>query len=293
MRRNAAELPRETAEQAQNMRRVMADQIQALSELTEIVARSGRSLDLSLPQAAPAYETRPIPATSAPQAAERPPERQVEREIERPAEPTPVAEAPRASQPSRQPEPLRPSLPAEPIVSPQSRVPAQPRLEPPRPAPLPAAARTGAKSQQQGWLSDLLARASVEEQREPAPPPARSNGGAPNGSAPLEAISTDIARMIDTGAANEAWERYRRGDDDAFDDTIYTGRGAQTFEEIGRRYKADGDFRTTVDRYVQEFERLLSQIQHDDPDDRMLRGYLGSDSGKVYTMLAHASGRLS
>ena len=71
------------------------------------------------------------------------------------------------------------------------------------------------------------------------------------------------------------------------------GGGAQTFEEIGRRYKADGDFRTTVDRYVQEFERLLSQIQHDDPDDRMLRGYLGSDSGKVYTMLAHASGRLA
>ena len=99
--------------------------------------------------------------------------------------------------------------------------------------------------------------------------------------------------MIDTGAANDAWERYRRGDDDAFDASIYTGRGAQTFEEIGRRYKADADFRTTVDRYVQEFERLLSQIQHDDPDDRMLRGYLGSDSGKVYTMLAHASGRLT
>ena len=49
----------------------------------------------------------------------------------------------------------------------------------------------------------------------------------------------------------------------------------------------------TVDRYVQEFERILSQIQNDDPDDRVLRGYLGSDSGKVYTMLAHAAGRIS
>ena len=48
-----------------------------------------------------------------------------------------------------------------------------------------------------------------------------------------------------------------------------------------------------MDRYVQEFERLLSQVKHDDPNDRMLRGYLGSDSGKVYTMLAHASGRLN
>ena len=60
-----------------------------------------------------------------------------------------------------------------------------------------------------------------------------------------------------------------------------------------RRYNADSDFKQTVDRYVQEFERLLSQIQSDDPEDRMLRGYLGSDSGKVYTMLAHAAGRLA
>ena len=112
------------------------------------------------------------------------------------------------------------------------------------------------------------------------------------GGEPLEVISTDMARMIDSRAAAEAWERYRSGEDGAFDGPIYTGRGQQTFEEIRRRYRADEAFKATVDRYVQEFERLLSQVQHDDPDDRILRGYLGSDSGKVYTMLAHASGRL-
>jgi hypothetical protein len=138
-------------------------------------------------------------------------------------------------------------------------------------------------------MSDLLARASLDDETQ-------SNGHAParsNGAAPLDAISTDIARMVDPDAAANAWERYRRGEDDAFNASIYKGRGGQTFEEIRRRYKDDAGFRATVDRYVQEFERLLSQIQNDDPDDRVLRGYLGSDSGKVYTMLAHAAGRIA
>ena len=99
--------------------------------------------------------------------------------------------------------------------------------------------------------------------------------------------------MINPDAVTQAWDRYRRGDELAFDQSIYTGRGSQTFEEMRRRYSKDGDFRATVDRFVQEFERLLAQVQNDDPDEHLMRGYLGSDSGKVYTMLAHAAGRLS
>jgi hypothetical protein len=99
--------------------------------------------------------------------------------------------------------------------------------------------------------------------------------------------------MIVPAEAADAWDRYRAGDDNAFQLQIYTLRGAQTFEDIRRRYRTDQDFRTTVDRYTQEFERLLAQIQQSDPDDQLTQAYLASDSGKVYTMLAHASGRLS
>ena len=42
VRRGAIELPRETAEQAAALRRVVGDQVKALNELTDIVARSGR-----------------------------------------------------------------------------------------------------------------------------------------------------------------------------------------------------------------------------------------------------------
>ena len=51
------------------------------------------------------------------------------------------------------------------------------------------------------------------------------------------------------------------------------------------------DFRETVDRYVHEFERLLAEVGRDDHDGSLLRTYLTSETGKVYTMLSHAAGR--
>ena len=53
LRRGAVELPRETAEQAAAMRRVVAEQIKALNELTDIIARSGRAYDVAEPRDAP------------------------------------------------------------------------------------------------------------------------------------------------------------------------------------------------------------------------------------------------
>ncbi len=52
LHRNAVSLPQETADQAAVIRRVVADQIKALNELTDVVARSGRAYDLAEPMAA-------------------------------------------------------------------------------------------------------------------------------------------------------------------------------------------------------------------------------------------------
>ena len=46
----------------------------------------------------------------------------------------------------------------------------------------------------------------------------------------------------------------------------------------------------TVERYTQEFERLLAKVGQNDRDGAQARAYLLSDTGKVYTMLAHAVG---
>jgi hypothetical protein len=173
-----------------------------------------------------------------------------------------------------------------------------PRAEPLRERPAPAQPRD-AGGQRSGWLSDLLTRASRDEQgREPVPArpaPAsqasRTERARANSLESLDSISVDIARMIDHDAAVELWDRYKRGERNVFTRRLYTIQGQQTFDEIRRRYRGDAEFRQTVDRYVAEFERLIAEVSRDDRDQGLAKTYLTSETGKVYTMLAHASGR--
>jgi len=107
----------------------------------------------------------------------------------------------------------------------------------------------------------------------------------------LDSLSVDIARMIDHDAAAELWDRYKRGERNVFTKRLYTMQGQKTFEEIRKRYRGDREFKQTVDRYIGEFERLLDDVSRDDRGAVVARTYLTSETGKVYTMLAHAAGR--
>jgi hypothetical protein len=144
----------------------------------------------------------------------------------------------------------------------------------------------GAKS---GWLSDLLTRASRDE--EPAEPARAAPRAERARVESLDSISVDIARMIDHAAAVELWDRYKQGERNVFTRRLYTLQGQQTFDEIRRKYRQDAEFRQTVDRYVQEFERLIAEVSRGDADQKLAKAYLTSETGKVYTMLAHAAGR--
>ena len=61
---------------------------------------------------------------------------------------------------------------------------------------------------------------------------------------------------------------------------------------LARRTRNDPQFHETADRYVQEFERLLAKLGQNDRDGSHWLAYLMSNTGKVYTIVAHASGRL-
>ena len=156
----------------------------------------------------------------------------------------------------------------------------------------PAAPTPPARS---GWLSDLLTRASQDNE----PPPRESTGREPPDAArperhtieSLDSLAVDIARMIDHDAAAELWDRYKRGERNVFTRKLYTMQGQRAFEEIRRKYRSDREFMQTVDRYVAEFERLLDEVSRDDRSQMVARTYLTSETGKVYTMLAHAAGR--
>ncbi|TKB63233.1 MAG: hypothetical protein E5W81_20285, partial [Mesorhizobium sp.] len=153
------------------------------------------------------------------------------------------------------------------------------------------------RTQQGGWVRDLLTGASREDDAKPAAP-AEAPRPAPAARSPLHVVeslnslSVDIARAIDHDASIELWNRYRRGERDVFTRRLYTLKGQQTFDEIRRKYQSEAEFRAAVDRYCDDFEKLLKDVSRNDRDNIMAQTYLTSDTGKVYTMLAHASGRL-
>ena len=177
---------------------------------------------------------------------------------------------------------------AAPELAPPPRAPAQLWSASPAAGPQPVAAQAtsapvpASDRGQAGWLSNLLAAASRDE----------PEAATPQGAETLEALTQEIAGLIDNAAAMEMWDRWRRGDTAAVSRRLYTEAGQQAFDEIRRRYRADPQFRDTTTRYMQEFERLLAKVSQNDRDGSQWRAYLLSNTGKVYTILAHASGRL-
>ncbi len=292
LRRGVLELPQETSETAEAMRRVVSDQIRALKELAALVTESGAAYDVAEPVAvaAPAvanaavrYEQQPMTRGSEPvmRAIEAAPQREATSGRIVDVVPAPVV------MPAHVVVPLAPPPAAEPLGASEALSPAEPRpaLHPPAPpAPTPHAPPAQPTDRSQpGWLSNLLAAASRDE------PEAAS---APHGYDSLEALTQGIAALIDNVAAVEMWDRWRRGDASAVSRRLYTEPGQKAFDEIRRRYRADPQFRDAATRYVQEFERLLAKVSQNDRDGAQWRAYLLSNTGKVYTILAHASGRL-
>ncbi|MDB5567869.1 MAG: hypothetical protein JWP84_4435, partial [Tardiphaga sp.] len=112
------------------------------------------------------------------------------------------------------------------------------------------------------------------------------------GGYPLESLSLDIGRLMDRSLVAEMWDRYQRGERKAFSKRLYTPAGQKAFDEVSRKYRSDRNFKQTVDRYITEFERLLDEVARDERGPAALRSHLTSETGLVYTLLAHSAGRL-
>ena len=312
------ELPRETQEQASAMRRVVGDQIKALNELSALVVSSGRAADMARSAERPVAPVAPVAPVSRPVAAApqvmSPPRRES-------VEPTPV-------------EPLIPRAPsflsrATPV--PQEQIEA-PRLPPKQPAPAsePRQAEPATSQRQpgNGWLSDLLDRASrdyepkqgkrsidaPEQPEESAPlrssppvsapsaPPSRMT--APSMSMPLAAeprsltkdpvgqLLIEIKLLVNPTAVGQLWDRFLAGEAKVTSRSLYTMFGERRFNEARQNYQRDVTFRDAVDSYLSRFEQILSEATVDDSDGSITRKILTSEEGKVYTLLSHSAGRI-
>jgi hypothetical protein len=267
LRRGVLEMPQEAAESTAQMRKVIVDQIEALAELNRIVAQHGRGLDV-------VGSSRTNTSTS----------------IQRQEEPV-MAIASARSEPRMRDIGSASSLPPPDLGGP----PVSRRTEAPPVSP--AATSTITDQGRDSWLSDLLNRADgAAANRDTTPPRGRAAPAPapaqPAVANPLESLSLDIGRLMDRALAAEMWDRYQRGESKAFSKRLYTPAGQKAFDEVARKYRADRGFKQTVDRYVTEFERLLDEVAREDRGPQALRNQLTSETGLVYTLLAHAAGRL-
>jgi flagellar motor protein MotB len=146
------------------------------------------------------------------------------------------------------------------------------------PAPAPAAA---AKTEDGngGWLRDVLRNANS---------PAANAAPQQN----LTALTDEIARSIEPSALADAWQRYQAGEQNVFSRRIYTLTGQSTYDQVRKRLTSDSEFARNSSAYMAEFEQLLKRAAGGADPLGETRQYLLSDRGKVYTMLAHAAGRL-
>ncbi|MCC2112094.1 MAG: antitoxin, partial [Hyphomicrobiales bacterium] len=248
IKRGVLDLPEETKTSTAAMRRVVSEQIRALNELSEIVARHAGPLDVARPAAT-------VSAGAAPRAATAERGGNVRRRPEAPAQ--------ERREPAATVADVRPTRSVEPEAG-------------------------GNDPRQQargGWVSDLLRRASHEDEqpakREPAPAPEPGNRGDRSPLHMVESLnslSVDIARAIDHAASVDLWERYQRGERNVFTRRLYTLQGQRTFDEIRRKYQRDAEFRSAVDRYIEDFEKLISEVSRNDRDNILTQTYLTSDT---------------
>ncbi len=158
-------------------------------------------------------------------------------------------------------------------------------LPPPQLNPA-AVPRAGAPEPRDAWsLGDLLARASRDEEHQ-------HSHGPQDAAAPFSLNVDVIAKALDPATASGLWTRLKSGQRGFMVRSIYSVEGRIVFDEVSRRLKTDPELQGTIDRYLEDFDRIHREADQRDSSGRLANAHLVSDTGRVYLFLAHAAGRL-
>ncbi len=101
-----------------------------------------------------------------------------------------------------------------------------------------------------------------------------------------------LSRALDSATAGVIWSRLKAGQRGIMVRSIYSAEGRNAFDELSRRYPVDANLQSTVNRYLNDFERILREADGKDASGRLSQAHMTSATGRVYLFLAHASGRL-
>ncbi len=102
-----------------------------------------------------------------------------------------------------------------------------------------------------------------------------------------------MVEAVDHKTLVDAWRRYQNGESGVFSRRLYTLSGQSIFDDVRKALKQDAEFAGTAKDFMVEFEQLLRDAAGGADPVRDTQTLLTSDRGKIYTMLAHAHGRLN
>jgi hypothetical protein len=254
IRRGVFELPEEARESTAALRQVVNEQVDALKELSNLVAVQGNARDTSSVQEAPAPRSTGSAATA----------RDLSRddEIARSMEDVRQAVTPAFSSPA-------------PTAS--AAAPAADNVTALRTTETVAQDAEDEDSPSGGWISDLLRRASTDE----------GKGGA------LDAIRSQLVDALDERTFTQQWDNYLAGNKTQFSRRMYTLAGQQVFDDVRRQLTNDAELRAAAQEHLRTFEGQLRDLSARRASRGETRALLMSDDGRLYTVVGQALGRFN
>ncbi|MGE3874420.1 MAG: hypothetical protein AB7F74_15845 [Parvibaculaceae bacterium] len=109
----------------------------------------------------------------------------------------------------------------------------------------------------------------------------------------LNGAARDLVEAVDSELPRDLEKRFTGGEGDVYTHHLLENRGARLPRIVERRYKTERVIRGRVDAYMRLFERLLDTFAETPQGDQLVDASLASESGKLYLLLAQASGRIS
>jgi hypothetical protein len=111
--------------------------------------------------------------------------------------------------------------------------------------------------------------------------------------AKLNSASRDLVEAIDGKLPADLERRFDGGEQHVYTHRLYQGRGKKMLELLKDRYANERLIRGRIDAFARMFERLLDTVSETTQGEQLVDACLASESGRLYLMLAQASGRLA
>jgi hypothetical protein len=109
----------------------------------------------------------------------------------------------------------------------------------------------------------------------------------------LNRSARDLVWAVEGALPRDVEDRYRSGQSHLYVRRLYEDGGRKMVEAVEGRYQAEKLMRGRVDAFTRLFERLLDTVSNAPQSEPLVDACLASDSGKLYLMLATASGRIT